>query len=268
MAQMGTLERRVRALLDPLAARMRVSRAGVFAVAVAALVVVAGVSTFRLSAGPGEGGFQGVVKDARGKGIADAKVRVKFLEFPRAGREEVTRTNENGEFAFPVLPVDGYGLAVEKEGYATAQHAPIRLSGEGMGSLQVTLYDLPAHWKRPEGAPPPPLPPPPPAQMLERNRVSANVMANRLASQAAPNYPADCKAEGVSGIVLLRVTIDKAGLVSSARAINEFVDARLRDAALTAVRKWRYTPLELPGRGPVDVETEVEVSFALARMAR
>jgi protein TonB len=46
--------------------------------------------------------------------------------------------------------------------------------------------------------------------------------------------------------------------------VNQFVDSRLRDAAVSAVKMWRYQPTLLNGN-PVEVTTQVEVNFTLAK---
>ena len=56
----------------------------------------------------------------------------------------------------------------------------------------------------------------------------------------------------------------KAGEVLSLEPVNQFVDARLRDAAVSAVKLWRYQPTLLNGN-PVEVTTQVEVNFTLTQ---
>lgn len=83
-----------------------------------------------------------------------------------------------------------------------------------------------------------------------------------MVAMARPAYPPDCKAEGVEGTVALRATIGRDGGMLNLERINELVDARLAQAAMDAVRQWRYQPTLLNGQ-PVEVLTEVEVNFTL-----
>jgi outer membrane biosynthesis protein TonB len=50
--------------------------------------------------------------------------------------------------------------------------------------------------------------------------------------------------------------------VLSLEPVNQLVDARLRDAAVSAVKLWRYQPTLLNGN-PVEVNTQIEVNFTL-----
>ena len=46
--------------------------------------------------------------------------------------------------------------------------------------------------------------------------------------------------------------------------VKEFVDARLRESAVSAVKLWRYQPTLLNGN-PVEVTTQIEVNFTLVK---
>ena len=76
-------------------------------------------------------------------------------------------------------------------------------------------------------------------------------------------YPPDCKAEGIEGTVALRAAIGRDGSVLNLERINELVDARLVQAAMDAVKQWRYQPTLLNGQ-PVEVLTDIEVNFKLS----
>ncbi len=93
-----------------------------------------------------------------------------------------------------------------------------------------------------------------------RIRVTGYVMANRLLSRVDPVYPPEAKTEHVEGIVVLRVTISKDGSVYKAENVSG--PPTLVPAAMEAVKQWKYDPFLLNGK-PVEVETTVEVSFAL-----
>ncbi|MFN9429429.1 MAG: energy transducer TonB, partial [Acidobacteriota bacterium] len=100
------------------------------------------------------------------------------------------------------------------------------------------------------------------AQTPTRVRVGGNVQAAKLVSTVSPVYPPDCKREGVSGSVLLNAVIGKDGSVASLEPANEFLDARLREAAMSAVKLWRYQTTLLNGN-PVEVATAIEVNVTL-----
>jgi TonB family protein len=81
-----------------------------------------------------------------------------------------------------------------------------------------------------------------------------------LISQVPPVYPVSARAHGIEGVVVIRVLIDKDGRVKTADVLSG--DAILTQAALDAVRQWRYKPGTLGG-APAEVEVNVNVAFTL-----
>jgi periplasmic protein TonB len=62
--------------------------------------------------------------------------------------------------------------------------------------------------------------------------------------------------------VLLEAVIAKDGSVRAIRAVNTLVHLELVDAAVEAVKQWRYEPTLLNG-APIEVVTNVRVNFRL-----
>jgi len=104
----------------------------------------------------------------------------------------------------------------------------------------------------------PPLPPTPPAPKTPI-RVSA-LQAPRKIKDVAPRYPAIAQASRVEGVVILEAVISEDGSVQDVRVLRS--KALLDDAAVEAVRQWRFTPTLLGGQ-PVPVVMTVTVSFNL-----
>ncbi len=90
--------------------------------------------------------------------------------------------------------------------------------------------------------------------------VSSGVMQGMLIYKVIPTYPVVAQAIRASGTVLLQATISRTGAIENLRVVEG--PAMLRQAALDAVRQWRYRPYMLNGQ-PVEVETTVEVNFTL-----
>jgi protein TonB len=90
--------------------------------------------------------------------------------------------------------------------------------------------------------------------------ISAGVMVGMLIQKTQPIYPPIAKAARVSGTVVLQATISKAGTIENLHVING--PAMLQQAAMDAVRSWRYRPYLLNNE-PVEVETTVNVIFTL-----
>ena len=64
----------------------------------------------------------------------------------------------------------------------------------------------------------------------------------------------------MQGTVVLQATISKTGTIENAHVVSG--PAMLQQAALDAIRTWRYRPYLLNGE-PVEVDTQVNVVFSL-----
>jgi len=79
----------------------------------------------------------------------------------------------------------------------------------------------------------------------------------KLVSKVNPVYPPEAKKDKIEGIVLLDVTIEKTGEVSSVSPVKG--PEALREAAAAAVRQWRYEPSEVgPTRATITVRFMLE----------
>lgn len=104
--------------------------------------------------------------------------------------------------------------------------------------------------------------PPPPKPMQSRIRQGGNVQAALLVNKVQPMYPPLARQTRISGTVRLHAIIAKDGSVQSLSV--ESGHPLLIQAALDAVRQWRYKPTLLNGE-PVEVETTIDVIFSLAQ---
>jgi protein TonB len=108
-------------------------------------------------------------------------------------------------------------------------------------------------------------PAPPAVQALQRiqpQRIQqgGTIQAARIINQPQPVYPVLAVQARIQGNVVLHAIIDREGSVSELQVISG--DPRLVEAALDAVRQWRYQPTLLNGTS-VEVETTITVSFVL-----
>ncbi len=110
----------------------------------------------------------------------------------------------------------------------------------------------------PKSAAPPP--PPPPTHLTEPIQVGGNLQASQLVKRVEPDYPELARQARVQGLVLLRVTIDEKGDVVKIEVVRGH--PLLVDAAVKAVRQWKYRPTLINGN-PVPVIATVTVPFAL-----
>jgi len=93
-----------------------------------------------------------------------------------------------------------------------------------------------------------------------RVRVSQGVSVGRLINKVEPVYPPLARNARVQGQVVLTAIISKDGTIQDLRVLSGH--PLLVQAALDAVRQWRYKPYLLNGE-PVEVETTVTVNFTL-----
>jgi protein TonB len=90
--------------------------------------------------------------------------------------------------------------------------------------------------------------------------ISAGVAGGLLIQKTSPVYPQIAREARVSGTVVIQATISRTGELQNLRAVSG--PTMLRQAALDAVKTWRYKPYLLDGQ-PVDVDTTVSVNFSL-----
>lgn len=110
----------------------------------------------------------------------------------------------------------------------------------------------------PERKPPQPAKPSLPAQIA----VSKGVQEAMLIHRVTPAYPPLAVQTRTEGVVQLRAIIDREGKVTQLQVLSGNV--LLLEAALSAVRQWRYRPTLLSGV-PVEVVTQIDVRFTLTR---
>lgn len=104
-------------------------------------------------------------------------------------------------------------------------------------------------------------PPPPPPAPVAPVRVGGEISAPRLIRRVDPEYPVLAVTAQIEGIVILEATVDRTGAVTDTRVLRSH--SVLDQAAVEAVRQWRYEPLRLNGQETPFVLT-VTVSFSLA----
>jgi len=105
----------------------------------------------------------------------------------------------------------------------------------------------------------PVIPPPPPAVGAKPAPIS-RMMEGNLIHRVQPIYPALAKQARIQGSVVLRAIINREGVIENLQAVSG--PPVLEQAAIEAVKQWRYKPYLLDGQ-PIEVETQVTVNFSL-----
>jgi protein TonB len=90
--------------------------------------------------------------------------------------------------------------------------------------------------------------------------VGGAVATPQKKSHVQPVYPAMARQSRVQGTVSLSIVISTTGAVERATVVRSI--PALNDAAITAVKQWKYTPTVVNGAA-VPVSMVVHVNFAL-----
>jgi protein TonB len=91
-------------------------------------------------------------------------------------------------------------------------------------------------------------------------KIGGSILEGMLISKTAPAYPILARTTHTSGTVILAATISKEGTIVNLRVLSGH--PLLTQAALDAVKTWRYHPYLLNGQ-PVEVETTINVIFSM-----
>ncbi len=94
----------------------------------------------------------------------------------------------------------------------------------------------------------------------QRVLVGGEVQRAKMIRQVQPEYPEVARANHVAGTVILHAVIGKDGTVRQIQVKQG--PCMLDEAAIRAVRQWRYAPTTLMGE-PVEVDTTISVTFTL-----
>lgn len=101
----------------------------------------------------------------------------------------------------------------------------------------------------------PELPPP------QKVRISSGVAAGNLTYNVRPQYPPLARQAYIQGIVVLLAVIGKDGSVRDLHVKSG--SPLLVQAAMDAVKQWRYKPYLLNGE-PVEVDTQININFTMS----
>lgn len=99
--------------------------------------------------------------------------------------------------------------------------------------------------------------PPPPPKVI---RIGGALVAPKLLHKVQPVYPEIAALAGLRGIVILEAQVDVNGFVKAVKVLRG--TPVLDEAAMTAVRQWRYQPLLFNGV-PTEFILTVTVNFNL-----
>jgi len=91
-------------------------------------------------------------------------------------------------------------------------------------------------------------------------RPAAQLQAPKPVLSPAPSYPPIALSQHIQGTVVIDALVDATGNVTSMKVISG--PPLLYQAALDALRKWKYEPAKRDGQ-PIATHTQINVRFQL-----
>jgi TonB family protein len=257
IARPSTLERRVRAMLNPQLDRHPVSLKRRFALA--ALLMAIALPIAAATQAPATP--TGVVEDPSGRPLVDATVRLTAINSDAVFE---TKTDGSGNFQFPDVPAGDYLLAARSMGFSS-QRQRVRLAGGGVnfrmqmavGTLRETVT-VRGGGTDGDGA---------------RGITSARVTPKTPSCTSAggqitppmklrdvrPRYRQAWANANVEGSVLMQATIGVDGKVKNVEVVSPG-NVELEDEAIAAVSQWEFSPTYLNCEA-IEVRMYVTVTF-------
>ena len=98
--------------------------------------------------------------------------------------------------------------------------------------------------------------------ITRRVQLLSGEISGHLVKKPFPKYPAEAKAQGVQGMVIINAVISKEGYIQEPRVLAG--PQLLQEPAMDAIRQWVYQPYLVDG-DPVEIETQINVIFSLSK---
>ena len=257
MARRSTLERRIAAMLNSARNRRALSSRSLVA-----CTLILAAATFAAAAFHTEQDRSARLGGTIYDGSAGVLPGVEVTLTGADGTKATATTDAAGKFQFPAAAGGKYVLEAKLPGFnAFKDEFELKTAGDWDRAITLTVGRLAetvsVRAKRaPATQPTPGAPKPTPV------RVGGNIKAPMKLVNVNPVYPASMRAAGRSGVVPLDALISADGNVVFARVLSASVHPDFADAAVEAVRQWKFSPTLLNGK-PVEVLMTVTINFSL-----
>ena len=123
------------------------------------------------------------------------------------------------------------------------------LSGGLLSEVLSSTRSVPVPAKTPDPTP------------VKRIRVASRVVEANLIHDVTPQYPPEAGRARLEGPVVLMAVIGQDGSVKDVRVESGL--PILAQAAIDAVKQWRYKPYLIDGE-PVEVDSRITINFTLS----
>jgi TonB family protein len=99
-------------------------------------------------------------------------------------------------------------------------------------------------------------------EKVERMQVSSEAAEGSVLHRVEPDYPEEARQQQIQGSVVLGVRAGRDGSIQEVKLLSG--QPLLADAAMAAVKKWRFKPLVVRGQA-VEMQTTITLTFRLPR---
>jgi TonB family protein len=219
------------------------------------LLAQAQTSPAKPNAAPQNGGsISGTVEDPSGSRVPGCLI---VLHDQGGAEVQSVRSDAAGRYQFSSIAPGHYNVEYQMHGFAILKKdadikagQPVRIDAMLLvGQMSETITVI---GQKPPSAEP------------GRISVGGRVEAARLIAHVDPVYPPELRQRGIEGTVRIEAVISSDGVPGNLRVLNIEVNAGLAEAALDAVRQWRYQPTKL-NEHPVATATKIDVIFELGK---
>jgi len=262
IARPSTLERRVRAMLNPQLDRHPVSISSRAALTAILLTIALPIAAASLAAGQPSG----VLRDPSGRVLPNATVRLTAVT---TDATHETVSDAGGGFLFTGIPDGDYLLSARLPGFLSSRQR-VHISG-GMQPLVMTLQvgtltetisvtssDPSDGMRKTVSAPRAAAPP-----VCGSTDLGGNLKPPTKLHDVRPRYRQVLIDANIEGSILLQARIGVDGKVREVEVVSP-VHADLEDEAIAAVSQWEFSPTYLNCE-PIEVRMYVTVSFKIER---
>ena len=263
IARPSTLERRVRAMLNPQVNRRPVSRLrrAALAMLLAGITIPITAATATTAGAP-----SGVLRDPSGRVLPGATVRLSAI-----GSDAVheTQTDSTGTFRFGEIADGDYMMSARLPGFlgartrvrVNASTPPLDMTVQ-VGTLKETVTVKAGDVVTPFVPRNVPAKPACGANAARGNStdVGGNLRPPFKLKHVVPRYKSEWASAGLTGSVLLQAVIGSDGKMRDIEVVSP-VNAELEEEAVNAVSQWEFSSTCLNGEA-IDVRMFVTVAFS------
>ena len=97
-------------------------------------------------------------------------------------------------------------------------------------------------------------------EKVDRMQMSPEAAEGSLMHRVEPDYPEEARQQQIQGAVVLEVRAGRDGSIQEIKLVSG--ERLLADAAMAAVKQWRFKPLVVKGQ-PVEMQTTITLNFLL-----